>query len=127
MKAVGTREASLASDDEQRSSAARPAAVRIQEAASLRLDDIYRYMRNRWGETQADHYITGMFEASERIKTHGVASRAIPAEFGVEGFFFRYEHHFIYWRRLSDGDVGIVTILHERMHQIDRFKDDFQQ
>ena len=101
-------------------------AIRVQEAASLRLDDIYRYTRDRWGEAQADRYITGMFEAFERIEAHGVASKAIPAEFGVEGFFFRYEHHFVYWRRLSDGDIGIVAILHERMHQIDRFKEDFR-
>lgn len=30
----------------------------------------------------------------------------------------------VYWRRLSNGDVGIVTILHERMHQMDRFRED---
>ena len=101
-------------------------AIRVQEAASLRLDDIYRYTRDRWGEAQADRYITGMFEAFERIEAHGVASKPIPAEFGVEGFFFRHEHHFVYWRRLSDGDIGIVAILHERMHQIDRFKEDFR-
>ena len=101
-------------------------AIRVQEAASLRLDDIYRYTRDRWGEAQADRYITGMFEAFERIEAHGVASKQIPPEFGVEGFFFRYEHHFVYWRRLSDGDIGIVAILHERMHQIDRFKEDFR-
>jgi len=47
------------------------------------------------------------------------------AEFGIEGFFFRYERHFVYWRRLSNGDIGIVTILHERTHQIGRFKEDF--
>ena len=99
-------------------------AIRVQEAASLRLDDIYRYTRDRWGEVQADRYITGMFEAFERIEAHGVASKLIPAEFGVEGFFFRYEHHIVYWRRLSDGDIGIVAILHERMHQMDRFRDD---
>lgn len=101
-------------------------AIRVQEAASLRLDDIYRYTRDRWGEAQAHRYITGMFEAFERIEAHGVASKPIPAEFGVEGFFFRYEHHFVYWRRLSDGDIGIVAILHERMHQIDRFKEEFR-
>lgn len=100
-------------------------AVQVQEAASLGLDGIYRYTRDRWGEAQADRYINGMFEAFERIETHGVASKPVPAEFGVEGFFFRYEHHFSYWRRLADGDVGIVAILHERMHQIDRFKEDF--
>ena len=47
-------------------------AIRVQEAASLRLDDIYRYTRDRWGEVQADRYITGMFEAFERIEAHGV-------------------------------------------------------
>ena len=67
------------------------AVVRIQEAASHRLDEIYRYTRDRWGREQADRYIT----------------------------------RFVYWRRLSNGDIGIVTILHERMHQIGRFGEDF--
>ena len=98
--------------------------VRIQEAASHRLDDIYRYTRDRWGEAQADRYITGMFEAFETIEKHG-SSKPVPAEFGVGGYYFRYEKHFVYWRWLSNGDIGVVTILHERMHQIDRFRDDF--
>jgi len=101
------------------------AAIRIQEAASHRLDEIYRYTRGRWGTKQADRYIAGMFEAFHRIGTHGVVSKPIPADFGVDGYFFRYERHFIYWRRLKNGDIGIVTILHERMHQIGRFRDDF--
>lgn len=99
--------------------------VRIQEAASWRLDEIYSYTRERWGEVQAERYVTGLFDAFERIDSHGVASRPVPAEFGVEGFFFRYEQHFVYWRRLSNGDVGIVTILHERMHRIERFRGEF--
>lgn len=99
--------------------------VRIQEAASWRLDEIYRYTRERWGEAQAERYITGLFDAFSRIESHAIASRPVPAEFGVRGFFFRYEHHFVYWRRLSNGDIGIVTILHERMHQIERLRDDF--
>lgn len=99
--------------------------VWIQEAASWRLDEIYRYTRERWGEQQAQRYISGLFEAFGRIGSHGVASRPVPAAFGVEGFFFRYEQHFVYWKRLSNGDIGIVTILHERMHQIGRFREDF--
>ena len=99
--------------------------VRVQEAASHRLDEIYRYTRERWGDEQADRYITGLFEAFERIETHRIMSRPVPAAFGVEGYMFRYNQHFVYWRRLLDGDIGIVTILHERMHQIDRFREDF--
>lgn len=77
------------------------------------------------GGEQADRYITGLFEAFGKIETHGVASRPIPAEFGVDGYVFRHQSHFVYWRRLGDGDIGIVTILHERMHQIARFREDF--
>lgn len=101
------------------------AAVRVQEAASHRLDEIYRYTQDRWGTDQADRYITGLFDAFGKIETHRVMSKHIPAEFGVEGYFFQYERHFVYWRRLSNGDIGIVTILHQRMHQIDRFREDF--
>jgi toxin ParE1/3/4 len=100
------------------------ASVRVQEAASHRLDEIYRYTRDRWGVEQAERYITGLFEAFGKIETHEVMSRPVPAEFGVDGYFFRYERHFVYWRKLSNGDIGIVTILHERMHQIDRLRDD---
>ncbi|NLZ10554.1 MAG: type II toxin-antitoxin system RelE/ParE family toxin, partial [Alcaligenaceae bacterium] len=77
------------------------AQIRVQEAASWRLDDIYRYTHERWGAQQAERYITGLFEAFEGIATHQTASRAIPAEFGIDGYFFRYERHFVYWRRLS--------------------------
>ena len=100
-------------------------AVLVQEAASLRLDEIYSYTRDRWGSDQADAYINGLFEVFEKIETHGVMSRAVPAEFCVDGFFFRYQSHFLYWRRLSDGEIGIVTILHQRMHQMSRLKDIF--
>ena len=99
--------------------------VRIQEAASHRLDEIYRYTRARWGIEQAGRYIIELFDAFDKIETHETVSTPIPAEFGVEGYYFRYERHFVYWRRLSNGDIGIVTILHERMHQIDRFREDF--
>jgi toxin ParE1/3/4 len=100
-------------------------AVRVQEAASHRLDEIFCYTRERWGEEQANRYITGLFAAFDKIESRGVVSKPVPAEFGIDGFFFRYERHVVYWRRLSNGDIGIVTILHERMHQIGRFRDDF--
>jgi len=103
------------------------AIVRVQAAASLRLDEIYRYTRKRWGAEQADRYIVGLFEAFDQIERHGVVSKPVSAEFAVEGYYFRYERHFVYWRRLSNGDIGIVTILHERMHQIDRFSEDLER
>lgn len=98
---------------------------RLSPAADHRLDEIYAYMRDQWGETQAQLYVRGLFECFEAIASREMPWRAIPAEFDVEGFYCRYERHFVYWRDLGRGEIGIVTILHERMHQIERFRDDW--
>ena len=100
--------------------------IRVQEAASLRIDEIYRYSREQWGTDRADIYISGLFEAFDRIASGGVRSRPIPAEFGVGGYFFQYERHYVYWKNLRNGDIGIVTVLHERMHRIGRFREDIE-
>jgi toxin ParE1/3/4 len=100
------------------------AAFRVQERAGHRLDEIYVYTRDTWGDDQAVRYIRGLFQHFDDIASRKTAWRAIPADFGVDGFFSRFEHHYIYWRLLPDGAVGIVTILHERMHQLDRFGED---
>jgi plasmid stabilization system protein ParE len=100
--------------------------IRVQQAAALRLDEIYRYTRDRWGEQQAERCIKELFQAAQGVASHATPSQPIPAEFGIaDGYFFRYRHHFVYWRTLSNGDIGIVTVLHEKMHQIERFRDDF--
>jgi len=101
-------------------------AVRSQARASRQLDEIFHYSVSRWGQAQAESYIEGLFASFDRIADHGLVSRPIPAELGVNGFFYRYEKHVVYWKTLSDGDIGIVTILHERMHQIERLRDDFE-
>ena len=102
-------------------------AFRVQDGASDRLDDIYRYTRETWGDAQAEAYIRGLFDRFEAITAREFPWRPVPAEFGVNGYFCRYEKHFIYWRLLEDGAVGIVTVLHERMHQLDRFRDDVRR
>ncbi|WP_199555997.1 type II toxin-antitoxin system RelE/ParE family toxin [Sandaracinobacteroides hominis] len=99
-------------------------AFRVQAGAGRRLDEIYVYTRDTWGEEQAARYIQGLFERFDEIASRRIPWRAIPAEFGVDGFHCRYSNHYIYWRLLSDGAVGIVTVLHERMHQLDRFRED---
>jgi toxin ParE1/3/4 len=101
-------------------------AFRVQDGASHRLDEIYVYTRRKWGDRQAQKYIRGLFAKFKAIATHDFPWRPIPAEFGVEGFFCRHERHVIYWKVLKDGTVGIVTILHGRMHQIERLKDDLK-
>lgn len=96
---------------------------RIQERAGHQLDEIYVYTRDTWGEAQADIYIRGLFDRFEAIADRCFPWRTIPAELGVDGYVCRYEKHFIYWKLLDDNSVGIVTVLHERMHQIERLRD----
>ena len=98
--------------------------LRVQDGAGHRLDEIYVYTRERWGEAQAERYIRSLFERFEAIAARRFPWRPIPAEFGVDGYVCRHEHHFIYWKVLEDGAVGVVTILHERMHQLDRLRED---
>ncbi|WP_395707936.1 type II toxin-antitoxin system RelE/ParE family toxin [Reyranella sp.] len=83
------------------------AVVRFQTAAAHRLNEIYRYTRDRWGSEQAERDVRGLLEALEKIDTGAVASRPVPGAFGVEGYFFRYGRHFVFWRRLANGDVGL--------------------
>ncbi|MEM6405684.1 MAG: type II toxin-antitoxin system RelE/ParE family toxin [Pseudomonadota bacterium] len=99
--------------------------VRIQEAAIQRLDDIYQYGVRQWGAKQSEDYLLGLFATFDKIADHQVASRPIPAEFGVQGYYYRYRKHMVYWKTLRTGGIGIVTVLHEKMHQITRFQDDF--
>jgi toxin ParE1/3/4 len=95
--------------------------INVQNSASLKIDEIYRYTVKTWGKKQAKAYISGLFESFDNIGNSLVISYPIPADFGINGFYFRYEKHYIYWRYLNSGDIGIVTVLHERMHQIKQF------
>ncbi|ABF54367.1 type II toxin-antitoxin system RelE/ParE family toxin [Sphingopyxis alaskensis] len=99
-------------------------AFRVSAIASRRLDEIFVYSLDTWGQEQAETYIRELFACFDRIARRELLWRAIPAEFSVDGYYCRHEHHYVYWRLLADGDVGIVTILHERMHQMDRFRED---
>jgi plasmid stabilization system protein ParE len=80
--------------------------IRIQERASHRLDDIYRYTHDRWGDSQAEKYINGLFAAFDKIAGHRIVSKPVPAEFGVNGFFFRF-----CWTEVGAKLVGMVQSL----------------
>jgi plasmid stabilization system protein ParE len=100
--------------------------VEVQDIAAYRIKDLYHFGRARWGEAKSQAYVAGLLEAFERIASGEAQSRPIPAEFGEAGFVTRYRSHIIYWRHLDPDTVGIVSVLHERMHQTRRFHDDMR-
>jgi len=99
-------------------------ATQLQHAALVRLDELYRYTLERWGADQAVRYSNGLFAAVDGIADGTTISRPIPAEFGISGFYFRYQSHYVYWHLLSNGDIGIASILHVQMQQAARLRDD---
>jgi len=96
----------------------------IQPAASTRLEEIYRYTLQSFGPAQADKYLDGAFGFFEDIAQRRVAWKRIPGEFGVDGFFGRYQSHFVFWKLRSDGQIAIVAILHRRMDLARRLQED---
>ncbi len=94
----------------------------IQKSASFKIDEIYVYSKNKWGKKIAKIYIKNMFASFDKIEDDLVLSRKIPVEFSVDGYYYQYKKHFIYWKYLKNKNIGIVTILHQRMHQLKQFE-----
>lgn len=99
-------------------------AAKIFPAARDRISEIWRYTEKKWGEEQADHYVQGLVDAindlrHERQQWKPVRDRALS---GI--FFFRYRHHYIFFRELSSASVGVISILRESMEKPSRLKDD---
>ena len=99
--------------------------LRILPSAEHRIDDIYLDTAERWGADQADRYLRGLYARLYAIAARDFPWRPLPADFGTDGYACRYESHMVYWRVLPNGDIGIVSVLHQRMNQIARFRDDF--
>ena len=98
---------------------------RLSSVTRERLAEIRQYTQERWGEDQAYVYTEGLFATFDGIVENRIRSRLIPEEYGVDGWVTRYRSHFIYWRELSDGNIGIATILHVSMDLPNRLKKDF--
>ena len=99
--------------------------LRILPSAEHRIDDIYLSTAGRWSAATADDYLRGLYARLHAIAARDFPWRPLPAEFGTDGYACRHESHMIYWRVLANGDIGIVSVLHVRMNQIARFRDDF--
>ena len=91
---------------------------RLLRDTEHRIAEIYHYTVGRWGEDQALRYYNGLLDMFEAIAERRVPWGSLPTKFGIHGgHYCRFERHYIYWRMLDDGIVGIVAILHERMHR----------
>lgn len=106
------------------------AAYRFYPRADAAQDRIWRDTLDKWGEAQAITYITGLHAHLQRlcddrhIWRRLPQSLAVPPDIRREAYFSRYEHHCVFFRELDNGDLGVMSILHERMDLPVRLKED---
>ncbi|MDF1812377.1 MAG: type II toxin-antitoxin system RelE/ParE family toxin [Verrucomicrobiales bacterium] len=97
---------------------------KILPAARERLIEIWEYTEKEWGDEQADVYITGLFDRLDKITQTPHLWKPVEHSDLRGVFFAKYEHHFVFFRKLSDTSLGVITILHESMNLPDRLDDD---
>lgn len=98
----------------------------VLKSAARRIEAIYAYTAEAWGEKRAQKYISGLFACFEAISRNERLWQVIPAKYGVQGYYTRFEKHFVYWRQLPSGKIGITAILHEKMDHLHHLEEDFK-
>lgn len=84
-------------------------------------DRIWRDTVEIWGEAKAETYIRGLHRHLDKLAATPALWRSLPAAFvisdsiDVKPWLSRYEHHYIIFRQLSGGRIGVISLLHERM------------
>ena len=103
-----------------------PMNPKIYPKARRAIKDIWKYTQKTWGEDQANRYIHGLYEALQNAHDNKIMWRPVKHS-GINGIFFiRYEHHYLFFRELSNGALGLVSVLHESMDIPRRIKDDLK-
>jgi plasmid stabilization system protein ParE len=90
-------------------------------SADASQDRIWRETVEKWGDAQAEVYMTGLHRHLQKIcETRSLWRRlpqqlVVPQDLEAPAYFIRYRHHDVFFRELSGSRIGIMSILHERM------------
>ncbi len=99
-------------------------AARIFQTAKERLLEIWDYTERTWGDEQADKYVRDLVEAINHACDARHAWRPVLDNALIGVCFNRRQHHYIFFRELSSGSLGVINILHENMDIPARLKED---
>jgi plasmid stabilization system protein ParE len=90
-------------------------------AADAAQDRIWKDTVVHWGEAQTARYITGLHAHLQKLSETKALWRRLPrdlvapADLKAQAFFSRYGRHFLFFRELPSGKIGVMAILHDRM------------
>jgi len=96
-------------------------------------DDIWRYTYEIWGEKQAEKYIKGLhhhlqlLSKKKKVWRSLPANLTVPSDLNTEAYFSKYEYHYLFFRQLSAGKIGVMAILHESSDLPVRLCDDLRK
>lgn len=102
-------------------------AVELHKVAKFRILEIWDYSEQVWGADHADIYVRGLFEAIHEAGSMRHMWRPIANEALSGIYFIRFRHHYIFFRELPDGAIGIISVLHENMNIPSRLKEDTEK
>jgi len=94
---------------------------RFYPRADQQQDDIWDYTLDTWGEAQAEKYIRDLHQHIEKLCENKMLWRQLPSVFmpplakKIPIFFSHYQHHYIFFRKLSNNHLGIMSIIHDSM------------
>ena len=97
----------------------------LTDDAANDMRGLIRYTRKTWGSAQARRYADDLEKGVIRLAGDPAHFRDM-SELYPTLRMARCEHHYVFCLPQSGAPALIVAILHERMHQIDRFKEDFR-
>ncbi len=103
---------------------------RFYAPADVAQDKIWDDTVKQWGEAQAETYLRGLHAHLQRLCDNRLLWRrlpqglAVPRDITREAYFSRYERHYLFFRTLDDGDLGVMSILHERTDMAVRLRED---
>jgi toxin ParE1/3/4 len=97
--------------------------ARIFAPAERRLLEIWDYTWDKWGEKQADAYVRTLIESLHALGGQQHLWRPVGDKALGGLWVVRHKHHDIFFRQLSGGGIGVITILHENMDLPARLKE----
>ena len=106
---------------------------RFFSAADRRLDEIWTYTYEQWGEAQAKKYIQGLHRHIQKLANREIPWRRLPhsllglPDLAIEIFFSKYQKHYIFFRELPSGIIGVMSLLHVSMQIPIRLGEDLQK
>ena len=90
------------------------AAYRLTNKAVDDLNQIWEYAIYKWPEKQADNYYNLLFESCQNIADNPSLEKNYDG-IRPELLGLKTNRHIIFYRKISDEDVEITRILHERI------------